>query len=168
LLTRYSGLRVSLELLLAVVAGLIGGGIVFLFLTKVLISDEECMDPADYEMVGVLGRISSSIRAGGTGELIYSQAGTRRVCGARGDEGNAIAKGTEVVVTRCAYGARCLAKKTFPSKKTRQRADRNWKDDYESHLVQNADRAAVARACGHGPELLAVVGSPPRAHGQPL
>jgi hypothetical protein len=55
-------------------------------------------------MVGVLGRISSSIRAGGTGELIYSQAGTRRVCGARGDEGNAIAKGTEVVVTRYEKG----------------------------------------------------------------
>ncbi len=104
LLTRYSGLRVSLELLLAVVAGLIGGGIVFLFLTKVLISDEECMDPADYEMVGVLGHISSSIRAGGTGELIYSQVGTRRVCGARSDEGSAIAKGTEVVVTRYEKG----------------------------------------------------------------
>jgi hypothetical protein len=100
LLTRYSGLRVGLELLFAVAAGSTGGSIVFLFLTKVLISDEQCMDPADYEMVGVLGRISSSIRAGGTGELIYSQAGTRRVCGARSDEGSAIAKGTEVVVTR--------------------------------------------------------------------
>ncbi len=104
LLTRYSGLRVSLELFLAIAAGLTGGLIVFLFLSKVLISDEECMDPADYEMVGVLGRISSSIRAGGTGELIYSQAGTRRVCGARSDEGNAIAKGTEVVVTRYEKG----------------------------------------------------------------
>ena len=39
----------------------------FLFLSKVLISDEENMDPADYEMVGVLGRVSSSIREGGTG-----------------------------------------------------------------------------------------------------
>jgi hypothetical protein len=104
LLTRYSGLRVSLELLLAVVAGLVGGGIMFLFLTKVLISDEECMDPADYDMVGVLGHISSSIRAGGTGELIYSQAGTRRVCGARSDEGSAVAKGAEVVVTRYEKG----------------------------------------------------------------
>jgi hypothetical protein len=104
LLTRYSGLRVGLELLFAVAGGLTGGSIVFLFLTKVLISDEECMDPADYEMVGVLGRISSSIRAGGTGELIYSQAGTRRVCGARSDEGGAIAKGTEVVVTRYEKG----------------------------------------------------------------
>jgi hypothetical protein len=104
LLTRYSGLRVSFELLLAVVAGLTGGGIVFLFLSRVLISDEECMDPADYEMAGVLGRISSSIRAGGTGEIIYSQAGTRRVCGARSEDGSAIAKGTEVMVTRYEKG----------------------------------------------------------------
>ena len=62
------------------------------------------MDPADYEMVGVLGRVASSIREGGTGEIIYSQAGTRRVCGARADSGQAIAKGDEVVVTRYEKG----------------------------------------------------------------
>jgi hypothetical protein len=50
-------------------------------------------------MVGVLGRICVSIREGGTGELIYAQMGTRRVCGARSEDGKAIAKGTEVVVT---------------------------------------------------------------------
>jgi hypothetical protein len=70
----------------------------------VLISEEENMDPADYEMVGVLGRISSSIRAGGTGEIIYTQMGTRRVCGARSDDGSAVGKGTEVVVTRYEKG----------------------------------------------------------------
>jgi hypothetical protein len=70
----------------------------------VLISDEENMDPADYEMVGVLGRLCVSIRAGGTGEILYSQAGTRRVCGARSEDGSAIAKGTEVVVTRYEKG----------------------------------------------------------------
>jgi hypothetical protein len=58
------------------------------------------MEPADYEMVGVLGRLSVSIREGGTGEVIYSQVGTRRVCGARSEDGSAMAKGTEVVVTR--------------------------------------------------------------------
>jgi hypothetical protein len=62
------------------------------------------MDPADYEMVGVLGRVSSSIRAGGTGEMIYTQMGTRRVCGARNEDGSAIAKATEVVVTRYEKG----------------------------------------------------------------
>jgi hypothetical protein len=95
---------VGFGLLLSVLSGLLGGGIVFLFLIKVLISQEENMDPADYEMVGVLGRVSSSIREGGTGEIIYTQMGTRRVCGARGDDGNSIAKGTEVVVTRYEKG----------------------------------------------------------------
>jgi len=104
LLTRYSGLWVGFGLLAAILSGLVGGGIVFVFLSRVLISSEENMDPADYEMVGVLGRVSSSIRDQGTGEIIYAQMGTRRVCGARSDDGTAIAKGTEVVVTRYEKG----------------------------------------------------------------
>ena len=104
LLTRFSAIWVGSILFLAVLAGLLGGAIIFLFLTKVLMSDQEYLDPADFEMVGVLGRLSVSIREGGTGELIYSQMGTRRVCGARSEDGAAIAKGTEVVVTRYEKG----------------------------------------------------------------
>jgi hypothetical protein len=104
LLTRYSGLWVGFALLVSVAIGLLGGSIIFFFLSKVLMSDEENMDSADYEMVGVLGKISSSIRAGGTGEMVYTQMGTRRVCGARSDDGSAIAKGAEVVVTRYERG----------------------------------------------------------------
>jgi hypothetical protein len=100
LLTRYSGLWVGFGLVASVVSGLVAACIVFLFLSKVLISEDENMDPADYEMVGVLGRVSSSIREGGTGEMVYTQMGTRRVCGVRSDDASAIAKGTEVVVTR--------------------------------------------------------------------
>ncbi len=104
LLTRFSTVWVGLGLLLSVVSGVVGGGIIFLFLSRVLISDEENMDPADYEMVGVLGRLCVSIREGGTGEILYSQAGTRRVCGARSEDGSGILKGTEVVVTRYEKG----------------------------------------------------------------
>ena len=104
LLTRYSVLRVGFELLLSMGMGLIGGAIVFFFLSKVLISAEEDMDPVDYDMVGVLGKLAVPIRAGGTGELVYSQAGTRRVCGARSEDGSAMEKGTEVVVTRYEKG----------------------------------------------------------------
>ncbi len=104
LLTRYSSVWFVMGLGIALISGLAGGGIVFLFLSKVLTSEEESMDPADYEMVGVLGRTSISIREGGTGEIIYSQAGTRRTCGARSEEGVAIAKGAEVVVTRYEKG----------------------------------------------------------------
>ncbi len=104
LLTRFSPLWVGLALFLAGIAGLTGGAIIFFFLTKVLISDQEYLDPADFEMVGVLGKLSVPIRQGGTGELIYSQMGTRRVCGARSENGSVIAKGTEVVVTRYERG----------------------------------------------------------------
>jgi hypothetical protein len=104
LLTRYSGLWVGFGLLASAVSGLVAACVVFLFLSKVLISEDENMDAADYEMVGVLGRVSSSIREGGTGEMVYTQMGTRRVCGARSDDGSGVAKGTEVVVTRYEKG----------------------------------------------------------------
>ena len=104
LLTRFSALWVGLALFLAVIAGLIGGSIIFFFLTKVLMSDQEYLDPADFEMVGVLGKLSVPIREGGTGELIYSQMGTRRVCGARSEDGAVLSKGAEVVVTRYEKG----------------------------------------------------------------
>lgn len=104
LLTRFSPLWVGTALFLAVTAGLVGGAIIFFFLTKVLMSDQEFLDPADFEMVGVLGKLSVTIREGGTGELIYSQMGTRRVCGARSDDGAALSKGAEVVVTRYEKG----------------------------------------------------------------
>ena len=104
LLTRFSGIWFVAGLGLAVFSGVVGGGIVFMFLSRVLISHEESMDPADYEMAGVLGRVSVPIREKGTGEIIYSQQGTRRTCGARGEDGNAIAKGAEVMVTRYEKG----------------------------------------------------------------
>jgi membrane protein implicated in regulation of membrane protease activity len=104
LITRFSSIWFALGLLIALGAGLFGAAIVFLFLTRVLISREENMDSADYEMVGVLGRISMPIRENGTGEIIYSQAGTRRTCGARSENGGALEKGAEIVVTRYEKG----------------------------------------------------------------
>ena len=104
LITRFSSIWFALGLLISLGAGLFGAGIVFLFLTRVLISHEENMDAADYEMVGVLGRISMPVRAGGTGEIIYSQAGTRRTCGARSDDGSALEKGAEIMVSRYEKG----------------------------------------------------------------
>jgi len=100
LITRFSSIWFALGLMIALGAGLFGAAIVFLFLTRVLISREENMDSADYEMVGVLGQISMPIRENGTGEIIYSQAGTRRTCGARSEYGIALEKGAEIVVTR--------------------------------------------------------------------
>ena len=104
LFTRYSTFGFLLGLSLAIVAGLIGATAVFLFMSKFLMGREKALDPADFEMVGVLGKISSPIREGGTGEITYSQEGTRRACGARSEDGKLLAKGEEVVVTRYEKG----------------------------------------------------------------
>lgn len=88
----------------ATLSGLGGAAIVAWFMVKFLVSKEENLDPADYDMVGVLGKLSIPIRAGGTGEIIFTQEGVRRVSGARSEDGAAIPKGAEVVVTRYEKG----------------------------------------------------------------
>jgi hypothetical protein len=104
LLTHFWTIWFAMGLGIALLSGVSGAGIIYLFLSKVLMSEEENLDPADYEMTGVLGRTSVSIRQDGTGEIIYSQAGTRKTCGARAEDGTAIAKGAEVIVTRYEKG----------------------------------------------------------------
>jgi hypothetical protein len=104
LLTRFWTIWFAMGLGIALLSGATGAGIIYLFLGKVLMSEEENLDPADYEMTGVLGRTSVPIRQDGTGEIIYSQAGTRKTCGARAEDGGAIAKGCEVIVTRYEKG----------------------------------------------------------------
>jgi hypothetical protein len=89
---------------LALIAGVAGSAIVFVFLTKVLLRHEQFLESADFEMTGVLGKVTVGIREGGTGEIVYSQAGTRRSAGARSEEGAAIARGSEVVVTKYERG----------------------------------------------------------------
>jgi hypothetical protein len=86
-------------LTMATLVGGLGGFVVFWVMAHVLWSPDENMQSADYQMVGVLGRMGHGIRDGGTGELIYTHGGTRHSCGARSADGRAIEHGVEVVVT---------------------------------------------------------------------
>ena len=104
LLSRYSPIWFVWGLLLSIAVGVAGASVVFWFLARVLVGHERNLNPADYSMTGVLGRVSSSIREKGTGEIIYSQEGTRRTCGARSEDGRPIPAGTEILVTRYQKG----------------------------------------------------------------
>ncbi len=104
MLTHYYSVWFVAALGISVLSGLGAAAVVFWFLARILMGREAALDPADYEMVGVLGKLSIPIRQGGTGELIYSQEGVRRVTGARSEDGAAIPKGTEVMVTRYEKG----------------------------------------------------------------
>ena len=85
-------------------AGLAGAGVVMVFATKYLMAHESSLDPMDYEMVGVLGKVSGSIRSRGTGEIIFVQEGARKACAARSEADDEIRRGEEVVVTRFDQG----------------------------------------------------------------
>jgi len=104
LLTRHSHLLAVVSLLIATVAGLAAGFVVFRFMVKLVSSDDAPMKSEDYRMEGSLGTISMPIRESGTGEIIFSLAGVRRCAGARSDDGKAIEKGAEVVIERYEKG----------------------------------------------------------------
>ena len=104
LMTRYADVWPLLALLIAVAAGVFGAATVFWFMAKVLWSPYENLDPDDFDVVGLLGTVNSAIRAGGTGEILFQQGGARRVAGARSDDGKAIDRGVEVVITKYENG----------------------------------------------------------------
>jgi len=87
---------------LALMSGVTGGMIVFLFVAKVLMRNDSTMHDSDYDPIGLLAKVTSGIRAGGTGEIVYVLEGSSQVCGARSEDGTPIEKGTEVVITAVA------------------------------------------------------------------
>lgn len=104
LLTRYAGFVTVITFGLALAGGFVAAAIVFVFLAKVLLAHEVELDPSDFARTGVLGKLNVAIRDGGTGEIVFSQAGARHCAGARSADGKAIPKGTEVIVTRYEKG----------------------------------------------------------------
>lgn len=98
------GLWSWLAILLGVGGGVIGAAIITLFIMRVLRSDNDEMDPADWEIVGVIGRISSSIRSQGYGEIVYEQNGVRMTSPVRTTGELPIPRDTEVVVLRVERG----------------------------------------------------------------
>ena len=93
-----AGWSLALSIPVAVVGGLLGAAAVAWFMLRVVAPNDRAMDPRDYRLPGTIARVTSSIRGGGTGEIVYEQAGVRQVAAARAADGTAIDRGTEVVV----------------------------------------------------------------------
>jgi membrane protein implicated in regulation of membrane protease activity len=104
LLTRYGTLVTAVVLVLAIACGVAGGALVFLFLTRVMLPHEHELTAEETGIVGAVGTVSSTIRAGGTGEVIYEQLGANRSVPARSDDGTAIERQEEVFVVRYEKG----------------------------------------------------------------
>ncbi len=104
LLSRHAHLAAAAALGLSALGGVAGATLLFMLVSRLILSHEKVLDPADYDMVGVLGHLSSPIRQNGVGEIVYEQEGIRYSAPARSEQGAAIAKGDEVVVTRFENG----------------------------------------------------------------
>lgn len=100
----YAGTGAAVSLFLAVVPGLLGAGLIYLFMAKWLYRGQTQLDPANYEHVGATGRITAPIRPGGTGEMVYTLDNKQLVDGARSVDGAAIPVGTEVRIVRYERG----------------------------------------------------------------
>lgn len=98
LLTHYGSFVALVVLVLAAICGFAGGAIIFLFLTKVLLPHERELTADETEVVGAVGHVSSAIRAGGIGEVVYEQLGARCSVPARSENGEPIQKQEEVYV----------------------------------------------------------------------
>src|SRR6185503_3859383 len=86
----------------AVVIGAVGGSVINAVINA--LSKRESLAES-LTMIGVIARTVVPIRAGdGTGEIVFTHAGARRVAAARSDDGRAIEKGCEVVVTKYEKG----------------------------------------------------------------
>jgi membrane protein implicated in regulation of membrane protease activity len=103
LLRNSVGLWAILSIPVGVAAGLVAAYIVFRLLRK-LQSGERVLTAEDTRIEGVIGKVSSSIREGGTGEVIYEQRGIRQVSAARSQSGAPIARGEEVVILKRDHG----------------------------------------------------------------
>jgi hypothetical protein len=104
LLTRYGSFVTGVVLVLAMVCGVAGGALVFLFLTRVLLPHERELTADETAVIGVVGRVSAAIRPAETGEIVYEQMGARRSAPARSQDGIPIQKQEEVFVVRYEKG----------------------------------------------------------------
>jgi hypothetical protein len=104
LLTKYGTFVMGVVLVLAAIAGVAGGAIIFLFLTRVLMPHEHELTADETEIVGAVGHVSSPIRAGGTGEILYQQLGAVVSSPARSEDGVDLGRQEEICVIRYEKG----------------------------------------------------------------
>jgi hypothetical protein len=97
------GLYSAVSVILGLAGGIAGGYAVSWLLKKVRQAEQDRAELWGSEP-GTIGRVSSSIRAGGTGEIIYEARGVRHVAAARSATGEPIPRGVEVVILRTDRG----------------------------------------------------------------
>ncbi|MCO5223399.1 MAG: NfeD family protein [Thermomicrobiales bacterium] len=105
-----AGWTAAVSIGVGIAGGLVGAAIMYQIYARVVRpAGQTQLDPRDFEMTGKLARVTSSIRAGGMGEIVYEQSGARMVRAARSQSGGTIPRGTDVVVMDADRGVAIVA-----------------------------------------------------------
>ncbi len=105
-----AGWTAAASIVVAIIGGLAGASFIYqVFKHFIRPASRMELDPRDYEMTGKLAHVTSSIRPGGIGEIVYEQSGSRMVRAARSSSGTAIPRGTEVIVLGSERGVGMVA-----------------------------------------------------------
>ncbi len=91
----------ALSVLIAVIAGLVGAGIVRALLTAFARASSE---PLSATAIGAVGVLNARIQPGAVGEVVYDLEGLHRSLPARSEDGSSIPRGADVVIVRCEQG----------------------------------------------------------------
>ncbi len=103
ILMRFAGWSPLLATPVAIAPG-VAADVLLAFVLGKILAGETVMRPIDYELEGTTGRVTISIPAGGTGEVIFSKGGVRRGEAARSLNDRAIPYDTEVVIVEYQHG----------------------------------------------------------------
>jgi membrane protein implicated in regulation of membrane protease activity len=105
ILHRYTQMWGVLIVGAATAIGFVGGALMYVFLTRFFRrATTPPLHERDYELVGHTATVTSTIYAGGTGEITYTLYGYRRSESARNLNGQPIPRGTEVVILQYEKG----------------------------------------------------------------
>lgn len=132
LLRNAVGLPLLIALVVGIGGGLIGASLILRFM-RLMRSKESVLDARSERMQGTVGHVSSSIRMGGTGEIVYEMNGVRQVSAARSVDGRALAQGVEVMVLRREKGIAFVQPWTDPG------------DDWEQRFAIDSGKAPPDR-----------------------
>lgn len=92
------GWFVGLAVVIGLVFGIAGAWAISWFLYSFLRKNSPELNPADFDQVGQIGRVTSTIFPSGYGEVIYERYGSRHSIPARTKDGIGIERETEVVI----------------------------------------------------------------------
>lgn len=92
------GWFVGFAIIIGLVVGLAGAWAIAWFLYSFLRKNSPELNPADWDQIGQIGRVTGTIFPSGIGEMVFERHGTRHAIPARTKDGVGIERDVEVVI----------------------------------------------------------------------